>query len=151
MAEPTCGACRWFNPPRSIGTYGSCRRFPPMMVEGDEGWPYVWDTDWCGEWAAPRVEPYFQIETQGAATTATFSVERLRDMQERARRAEIIARADAVEWARNYAAERLAEMDAAPLPAVAPACIRCSSAQPLWPDGEDLICPACHARYEDES
>ena len=27
-----------------------CRRYPPQPGQGWNGWPIVWENDWCGEW-----------------------------------------------------------------------------------------------------
>lgn len=49
MPEATCQNCKFFNT-----TNNTCHRFPPSttgaeQIEGNESWPLVKLSDWCGE------------------------------------------------------------------------------------------------------
>lgn len=42
----SCGDCKMYEPPHHVDHDGQCRAHPP----GNEGFPRVLATDWCGEW-----------------------------------------------------------------------------------------------------
>lgn len=41
-----CRTCMWFNPKSEDGSIGRCRKRSP---EVGNGWPVVFDQDWCGD------------------------------------------------------------------------------------------------------
>lgn len=45
----TCKYCRVRDPRRPPPIY-ECRRSPPVVTQGHDGWPRVSQEDWCGEW-----------------------------------------------------------------------------------------------------
>ena len=55
----TCKNCQFFQPrepdpleKQSGWKGGECRKCPP----GPDGWPKVWEKDWCGEWRIRIIE-----------------------------------------------------------------------------------------------
>jgi hypothetical protein len=52
--EQNCKTCRWLNSADSGAADGNtCRRHAPITEAGRQAhrmWPYVYETDWCGDW-----------------------------------------------------------------------------------------------------
>jgi hypothetical protein len=50
----SCASCKRFKRSRPADTDGECRRYPPTVLQGDDGpiclWPSVDATDICGEY-----------------------------------------------------------------------------------------------------
>lgn len=44
IKDMRCGTCMWFVP-KNESALGRCRRRCPTL----NGWPAVFDTDWCGD------------------------------------------------------------------------------------------------------
>ena len=44
----SCVNCGYFNPTRYLDV-GECRRYPPVIVDGEPKFPHVDVSDWCGE------------------------------------------------------------------------------------------------------
>ena len=49
-----CKTCRWLNSADTGAADGNtCRRHAPITEAGRQAhrmWPYIFETDWCGDW-----------------------------------------------------------------------------------------------------